>query len=97
MRAVAKDAKRKRSRGFLEHRGPTGHSRPPMVARRPKPGRPTADDPREKNYSFRVKKAYEKAIEAVAKEERRTANEMMRIIVGEYLIAKNLLPPDYEF
>lgn len=93
-------AKVKRSLGSVEGRRGVGHPARRMVARRPKkdgPGRPAAEDPRVKNYSFRVKRAYEKAIEELAKQERRTAPELMRIIVGDHLIAKKLLPPDYEF
>ena len=89
-----------RRRGVVESGRGSGHPSRRMVARRPKkdgPGRPAAEDPRVKNYSFRVKKAYEKAIEDLAKQERRTAPELMRIIIGDHLIAKKLLPPDYEF
>lgn len=84
----------------VEGRRGVGHPARRMVARRPKregPGRPVAEDPRVKSYSFRVKREFEKAIERVAKEERRTAPEMMRIIVGDFLIAKGLLPDDYDF
>ena len=92
-------SKQKAKRGFVEGGRSVGHSRrDPMVARRPKgPGRPAADDPRVRSYSFRVKKAYEKALEQLAKDERRTAPELMRIIVGDYLISKGLLPEDYDF
>lgn len=89
-----------RRRGILEARRGVGHPARRVVARRPKkdgPGRPASEDPRVKSYSFRVKREYERAIEHLAKDERRTAPEMMRIIVGDYLIGKGLLPEDYDF
>lgn len=61
------------------------------------PGRPAAGDPRVRTYSFRVKKSYEKALEDLARNERRKANDLIRIIVGDYLISKKMLPDDYDF